>query len=269
MSDEPTADVSSLPPTPGPVHPQAISADYERLDRSVRGLRIWLIVLSVAIVLLFLCSCAVVSSTVFGFGGLMMSMDMSVPDEQVEQVTQEVEDAFGDRLEHLDVRAVRVNYGEPAWLSGMPAEEVLYVEYRLRGIDVTVASAASTYGPELLTAGIVPTRGSLSSRMTDEQFEAILEAYGEQTRSPFGPVRRYSDADPYAYEPTTPKDTIVVAGEEYATATLWAVTEGELVDGDSLDRSGMGPTGKAYIFFEDSEAGTFEFLGTEALEMYW
>ncbi|MDZ4179087.1 MAG: hypothetical protein U1E29_07630 [Coriobacteriia bacterium] len=269
MSEDPTTEVIPVPPAPVGARPMSSSADYERLDRSVRQLRVWLIVLSVAIGIIFLCSCAAISSTVLGFGGLMMDMDMSVPDEQVEQLRDEIEGALGDRLDHLDVRAVRVTYGEPAWMSGVGSEEVLYVEYRLKGIDVTVASTAAMYGPNLMMAGIIPTRGSLGSRMTDEQFEALLKAYGAETGAPFGPVRRYSEPDPFGYETPTPKDKIVVAGREYLAADLWAVTEGELVDGNVLDRSVMMPTGKAYVFFEDPEEGTFEFLGTEAVETYW
>ncbi len=188
---------------------------------------------------------------------------------------EEIESAFGDELESLDVRTVRVDYGEPfpfSLISGMPGgEEAIYVEYKLKGVDVVIADVpGGPWGFDLVNSGILPVRGSLASRMTHEQFGRILRAYAEETEAPLGSVRRYGDSSGMMYYDSPSPDEIVVAGIEYPTKELWSAVEGTLIEGERIDMSlGMDYVRKALVFHEHPETGEFEYLGSESVDMYW
>lgn len=246
----------------------------ESLAKSVRRVKIWLSVLTAALALSILGSCAFAGYAMLGTGVIPYSVEMSVPDEQLDATTQEFEDGFGSDIESLDVRAVAIEYGDmgfPYSIMGGSGEETVYVECRLKSTDVVIAGLVGyMYGLDASSSGMIPTKGTLASRMTPEQLATLLKAYAAETDSPLGSVRRYGDRDEMMYEGTTVGDTVTVGSAEYPTNELWAATEGTLIEGDSIDMS-MDPSmnTEAYIFHEDPETGEFVFVGTEPGTSMW
>jgi hypothetical protein len=192
--------------------------------------------------------------------------DLYKPTErQVAAARAEVEEAYGDQLESVTVRVVRVDMPEEAAADvamGEGPPPLLYIEYRLRGFETVIAGTTMDPYSTAAAAGMLPTKGSLLSRMTEEQFEVFLAAYAEATSAPLGGVRRYGDSPVMPGQVTA--DTVKSGGRTYRTDELWAAREGALVDGDTIgfdDPAFMQAT--AHIFHEDPRTGEFTYLGTE------
>lgn len=243
------------------------------LEASIRRHRIWLIILTLAMVL-SACGATTVVGLTLGLGATSGGPDMA-SDERVSGIKEEIGVACGDRLEDVQVRAVEVKYGAapfPYSLMSGGNMESLYVEYRLKDSDVLIANLLEPgmYGDSLSASGMLPMKGSLASRMSLEQFERLLAAYGSQTKTPLGSVRRYGDRPYLSPSGSTVPDEVTVGDARYSTKELWSVTEGKVIKGESLDISeDMGLGRNALIFREDKATGEFVFLGTEPAELTW
>ena len=242
------------------------------LAKSVRLIKVWLIVLTLA---LGAFAAAVVVMQVVGDEGGEgpgYAADMYQPsEEQVAEARAEVEKAFGARLESVDARIVQVEMPEGAMVGtteepGPPP--TLYVEYRLKGLDTPVAGTLMDPTASVASSGLVPTMGSLVSRMSDEEFEALLAAYAKVTPSALGGVRRYGDSPAQMPGQVVP-DTVKSGGRTYRTDELWAVKVGALIEGDhvSIEESGFTES-NVHVFHEDRRTGEFTYLGTEP-GMWW
>jgi hypothetical protein len=252
-----------------PVPPSAPSdaSPLAALTRSLRLIKVWLAVLTVAVAA-FAVTVVVLEVVRDDPDDPDYAADMYQPSEQqVAEARADVENAFGDRLESVDVRIVQVDLPEEA-LAGAPDDAgpppTLYVEYRLRGFETPIAGTLTDPYTSVASSGLVPTKGSLVSRMTDEQFDALLVAYAKATPSPLGGVRRYGDS-PMEMPGQVVADTIKSGGRSYRTDELWSAREGALVKGDhmSLDDSAY-TEGTAHVFHEDPKSGEFTYLGTES-----
>jgi hypothetical protein len=277
------ADVSEpeINPVPAVVEPVASPAEQPEvaaLNKSVRRLTIWLVILTVVVGLTFVCVGGAIVVSVAGFGGFV-SDGISQGELDTETPMVEIKNALGDKLESADVRSVTIDYGDevpfPFGLMGAGMDEQsLYVEIHLKDSDVVIAGVLNgMYGDDLLASGVLPTKGSLTSRMTDEQFKRILDAYAAETKLPLGSVRRYNDVSSEMAEPgTAVPETVIIGNKKFKSAELWSAVEGTLVKGDTLKLSGTsfyenGP--KAFVFHEDPETGEFTFLGTESTQSVW
>lgn len=249
------------------------AASLARLQASSRRHLIWLIVLTVFMALA-LCGVISVVGMTFGIGAVFEGPDMA-SDEQISEAEREIEAAYGAKLQDLEVRGVEVTYGDVPFpysiMSGGDMES-LYIEYELKGSDVVVADLleAGFYGDGLSSSGMIPTKGSLVSRMEIDQFERLLAAYGAETTAPLGSIRRYGDKPYYMETGTSIPDELTVGDKSYPTKELWTANEGRIIEGDSVDMNdeeGMGRS--ALIFREDTATGEFEFLGTEPMEPIW
>ena len=242
------------------------------LARSVRRHRIWLIILTLVLVLPLIASCGSIAFLASTFGPMS---DMStIQDEEADRTRQEIEDALGDRIEDLEVRVVSMSYGDSGFpFSLMPSgydEQSLYVEYRLKDSGVVVADLVGPYAMDAASAGLIPTRGSLASRMTDQQYDRLIAAYAAESNSPLGSVRRYNDAESMMMEETTVPAEVVVGDTTYPSKELWSATEGRIVRGESFNADEeMSFTRRVYVFHEDPKTGEFTPLGTESAEIWW
>jgi hypothetical protein len=235
-------------------------------------IKVWLMVLSVALAG-FAATVVVLEVTEesdaieSGYAG-----DIYQPSEQqVAEARSEVENAFGNRLENLEVRIVQVDLPEDAF-AGAPEDAgpppLLYIEYRLKGVSTAIAGTLADPFMSVASSGLVPTKGSLISRMTEEQFDALLAAYAEATPSPLGGVRRYGDS-PMEMPGMAGVETIKSGGRTYRTDELWAVKEGVLIAGDHIGMEDSAFTeGTLHVFHEDTKTGEFSYLGTET-GMWW
>jgi hypothetical protein len=192
---------------------------------------------------------------------------MTVSDEQLATTRAEIENALAGAIEDLEVRRVTMSFDDPS----IPAEatgeeEFVYVSFRLSDSGVVVADiVGGPYAPDVSSGGMVPTQGSLRSRMTERQFERFLAAYADETTAPLGNVRRYNDRVEMGMMPgTIQSDSIRAGGKSYQVEDLWAATEGLLIEGDTVGMEEMGTMRKAFIFYEDPKSGAFTFLGTES-----
>lgn len=244
-----------------------------KLEASVRRHRIWLIILTATMVVA-LCGVTSVVGLTLGVGATLGEPDMA-GDEQISKAKQEIELAYGERLRDLEVRAVEVEYGAapfPYSLMSGGGMESLYIEYGLTGSDVLVANLLESgmFGGGLSTSGMLPTKGSLVSRMELQQFERLLTAYGNQTKAPLGSVRRYGDR-PYPTETgVSVPEEVTVGDTSYPTKELWTVSEGRVVKGDSIDMSDESGLGRSSLIFRENTAtGEFVFLGTEPAASVW
>lgn len=250
-----------------------VSPSLADLAKSVRRHKIWLIVLTVAVLVPVIVSCgsiALVTST-FGLGSGMPAIEA----EEIDATRSEIEDALGGKIEDLDVRAVSMSYGDTgfpySFIDGGFDEESIYVEFRLKGSGVVVADViGGPFGMDAASSGLIPTRGSLASRMTDEQYDRLVAAYADETSAPLGAIRRYTDASFMMMEETSVPDEVVVGDTTYPSKELWSATEGKLISGDSVDMDvEMGASRSAFIFHEDPKTGEFTPLGTETADIWW
>lgn len=260
-------------PVPNPVNPVPLEVGPSLADlaKSVRRHRIWLIALTVLMMLPVLLSC-------FSLLAIPMALDgfvgeMSIDDEQLERARDEVEEAYGDRIKELDVRVVTTRYDDMpfSFLSGAMNEESLYIECELEDSGVLVADVISVvFGIEDLSgSGIIPTKGNLASRMSDEQLDAVLEAYAAETDAPLGSVRRYTDPGQMYDESSPAPDEVRIGKTAYPSQELWKISEGLVVKGDTVDgNSDELFTRQGHVFHEDPETGEFTYLGTEPAEIW-
>lgn len=270
-------ELNPVPVVSEPVAPTAEQPEVAALAKSVRGLKTWLVILTVVVGLTFACVGGAIAVSVASLGGLV-SGGFDQGDLDTEAAKLEIQDALGGMLESVDVRTITMDYGDPMPLAftllgeGM-SEKSLYVEIHLKRSDVVIANPISSmYGEDLSASGVLPTKGSLTSRMTDEQFKQILDAYAAETNLPLGSIRRYNDVASDMAEPgTAVPETVTIGNKKFKSAELWSAVEGTLVKGDTLNMNDgpfeNGP--KAFVFHEDPETGVFTFMGTENAQPIW
>lgn len=265
-------------PTPIPLDPGSQGSQVERsltaLTTSVRRLKVWLAVLSalVGVAVLGLCGVAVMFVGTFGVGMEMEPMS----EETVTEAREAFENAYGERLDDLEVRAVSIDYGmAPFPFSLLPgegeAEQAIYVEYRLKDSDVVVADIIGMWGGDVQSSGLLPMHGSLASRMSEAQYDRLLAAYGEQTRKPLGAVRRYNDPGDMMMESGSIPESVTIGDKAYPSKELWSATEGQTVEGDTFEpNEGFGAFSRnALVFHEDPKTGVLTYLGTEPTDTAW
>lgn len=240
------------------------------VEAAVRRLRIWLIVLTVLVALLV---AAAVAAAIWLPGQLDEAEEpgvypgMTVSDEQLATTQAEIENALGDMIADVEVRRVTMTFDDPSIPAEAAGEEqFVYVSFRLADSGVVVADIlGGPYAPDVSSMGMLPTQGSLRSRMTEREFARFLAAYADETTVPLGSVRRYDDRAEMGMMPgTVQSDRIRAGGKSYKVEDLWAATEGLLVEGDTIGMEEMGTMRKAFIFYEDPKSGAFTFLGTES-----
>lgn len=228
------------------------------LARKVRNLRRWLLAVTAVFALSVLAIGAFAWLFVSRFAGMEGPV---VKPEQVAEIRQEYEKALGPRLAQLKVRAVRVDYGDAMGPVPFftPREELVYVEYRLKDSKVVFANLGGPGGE----VDLLPSRGSLESRMTDDQFAALLRAYEAETAAPFGGVHRYTDRGFDGPSNVSASDALTVAGKKYPQDELWVVSEGVVVEGDTFKPNEVMHGSRAMVFHEDPKTGAFVFIGTD------
>jgi hypothetical protein len=255
------ADTSSIDATPS----------TSELAGSVRRLKRWLVALTVVVALVVVGAIAAAGIIAWGiFGISRMDADPTAPTARtIDSVRAEIKSALGDKLESVDVRLVSVGYGEGppfpySLIYGVGDDKSVYVQYRLKGSSVLVAGILDgPFGTDISSSGMLPTRGSLISRMTDAQFTKILAAYAAQTRAPLGSVRRYSDRSSMSDAPVP--DKVPVGAQEFPSKELWSVTQGTVVKGDRVTIDEVSDLeGKSLVFHEDPESGEFTYIGSES-----
>ncbi len=265
---------ATTPLTPTPLPPEDESATLAALQVSVSRHRVWLIVLSAVLVLSFL---GIIGMGVLVVGPFMggFAVSSGASEEQIDEAESEIQQAYGSRLEDLEVRVVEVKYGGapfPYSLMDGDTMKSLYISYGLQGSDVIIADLLDVdmFGGDLSMTGMLPTKGSMVSRMTPEQFDKLLVAYSAETEKPLGSVRRYGDEPFFMETGQTAPEEVTVNNETFPTKELWTAAEGRIIEGDSVDMNdGAYMGGVALIFHEDPETGEFTFLGTEPVETMW
>jgi len=279
MSETPSAQIPAAPEAPAaPEIPQPHAEEISPavFAASLRRIKIWLTILSVIMGIAVIGACGIVATAVFGIAGLE-SGPPQVDQAEVESVKAEFQTALGDKLESLDARPVSMNFGDAPFpfsilSGGYGGENVIYVEYRLQDSPVVVADVlGGPFGNDPQGSGMMPTKGTLASRMTDEQFSRILAAYAAETKSPLGTIRRYNDQSERMDGPSTAPEKITIGNKEYKSGELWSAVEGKIIEGDSVDMNSgdFGEPRTAFVFHEDPETGVFAFLGTESSETMW
>jgi len=264
MSDE---ELSGASPTGGQEARFAEAA--AGLSDSLRRLKRWLVALTAVVALLaaalIVAAVVVVPRAIDEQEGSAYDVPVGPGAEQVDATRAEIENALGDRLENVEVRLVTMEFDDPSMPADAPSEEsFLYAEYRLKGSEVLVADIVEgPFGPDPASTGMLPTQGTLQSRMTLEQFERLLAAYGRETAAPLSGVRRYNDRVEWMMPGSAQSVSIEVGDKEYRTKDLWSATEGLRVEGDSVGMEIWSTNRKALIFYEDPKSGAFTFLGTE------
>jgi hypothetical protein len=199
---------------------------------------------------------------------------VKVTDQELSKAKAAVTDALGDKATDVEVRRVKVIYDGapfPVSLLGGGDEQVIYVSYQLKDSGVRVAGRlGGPYGSSVAGSGLLPTVGSLESRMTPEQYDRLVAGYAANTKEPLGMVRRYSDRELFAEEGTPAGAEVTLGNKVYKTRELWWASEGDVIEGDTYEESIDGePSVNALIFHEDPKTGAFVYLGTEPVEMYW
>ena len=240
------------------------------LAKSVRRLRIWLAVLSCVVGL------GIVGGLALGILGVTsiaggLGESSGVTPDQLSSVRKQIADAYGERAQNVVVRAIKVDSGAPfpVALYGGGNEQAIYVRYGLKGSPVQFSGiVGGLTGSDPAGSGMIPTQGSLTSRMTTAQLDGLLAAYAQQTTDPIGSVVRYgTDPTLAAADGPTAPSSVTVAGKTYKTADLWSATQGKVVKGDMFKLDDfMNVSTKAYIFYEDPKSGRFTFLGTEPVD---
>lgn len=264
MRDEgPVTEVTA--PKPGD---DSGAAAARELAGALRRLKMWLIILTVLVALLV---AAAIVAAILVPRAIDAHQDSAYPGpfgptaDQVASTRQEIESALDGRLEGLDVRLVTMKIDDPSIPAGAGGDEqFIYVQYRLKDSGVVVADVVGgPFGPDPTSMGMLPTQGSLQSRMTPEQFDGFLAAYARETAAPLSNVRRYNDRAEMMPPGSVQGGVVRVGAKKYKAGDLWAATEGMLVDGDAIGMDMWSISRKALIFYEDAKSGAFTFLGTE------
>jgi hypothetical protein len=210
-----------------------------------------------------------VGLTLFSIGMAESGMGNESPRVSVDETRQQIKDAFGDDLDRVEVREVTQSYGDAPFpfsaLAKSSGTKAVYMEYQLRGSDVVVAGLTGDLpiGGSPGPADMIPTKGSLASRMTLPQFKRLLVAYAAETKAPLGAVRRYNDPSPSSSRGGS-EATVTIGSQDYAAKELWSATEGMLVKGDEVtDDIETRFERTAHVFREDPVTGEFKSLGTE------
>lgn len=241
--------VDTTPPKAADVH------------RSVKVLRVWLIVLTVVVVVLVGVAGAGVYAA-WSYYSMFNGWAAEGPDaDQTTALEGAVKSAYRDALESVKVTELsleRPSAAGPFGAGYMP--RVYSIVYRIKGVSSPFAGLAST--PEDLDgSGLIPTEGSLSSRLELEQVVSLAAAFKAESDKPIGGMSAYYDND--YVEGQSPPAVIDVAGKEYQTKTLWAVAEGSEPPADKkLQPYGMDDV-RALIFHRDPATGAWTYLGTE------
>ena len=255
------------PAAPEPQTDEGVAAAQE-LVTAVRRLKAWLIVLTVLVALLAAAAIAaaiLVPRAIDDRQAEVYAGPIGPSADQVASTREEIETAFGGSLEDLDVRLVTMKFDDPSMPADVPADErFIYVQYRLKDSGVVVADiVGGPFGSDPASMGMLPTQGSLQSRMTPEQFDRFLAAYAGETTAPLSNVRRYSDRAEMMMPGSVQGGSVRVGDKKYKASDLWAATEGMTVAGDTVAMDVWSTSRKALIFYEDPESGAFTFLGTE------
>jgi hypothetical protein len=248
----------------------ALLPSQDALATSVRRLKIWLGILTGIVALLIVCTIGAVGMSVVGLGIIPGALQDMPGGPSVSDTRQQVQDAFGSQIQRLEVREVTQDFGGPPFpyslIDGSSGMKTVYVEYQLKGTDVVVAGVLGDgpFGSDAAASGMIPTKGSLASRMTPDEFKRLLAAYGAETRSPLASVRRYNDQS--IVEPdgnSAAQATVTVGSKDFAAKELWIVTEGKIIKGDKVSTDEMMMGRKAYVLREDPATGAFTSLGSE------
>lgn len=261
MSDE------KLAAGPAAGETEAVQAAHE-LAAALRRLKRWLIVLTVLVTLLvaaMIVAAVLVPRAIHDQQQSAYAGPIGPTADQVAATRQDVESALGARLESLDARLVTMKFDDPSAPADVPGDEqFIYVQYRVKGSDVLVADiVGGPFGSDPASMGMLPTQGSLQSRMTQEQFDRVLAAYGRETSAPLSNVRRYNDRAEMMMPGSVQGGTVRVGKQTYKASDLWSATEGMQVTGDTVGMDVWSTDRKALIFYEDPKSGAFIFLGTE------
>gem|GEM_PF-3400713 len=240
--------------------PVQLAGDLRRLKR-------WLVVLTVLVALLLAAAIAaavLIPRAIHDQQQSTYGVPFGPTADQVASTRKEVEAALGDRLASLEARLVTMEFVDPSMPAETPEEQFIYVQYRLKDSGVLVADlVGGPLGTDPASMGMLPTQGTLQSRMSEEQFARLLAAYGSETAAPLSNVRRYNDRTELMMPGSAPGNTVQVGKRKYRASDLWAATEGMEVAGDTVGMDVWSTDRRALIFYEDPKTGEFTFLGTE------
>lgn len=216
----------------------------------------------------------IVIAGVIGFGAIAvigsgMMFPYDEPDESTrQQLEKSIKDAYGDRLTGLSVEEVEIEWDDsemgfgpfgPFLFGGGPPDEALAFSYGLTGTDVKFANVITDV-ESLSYGGMLPTRGSISNRLTEEQLLALAKAWSAVSSDPIGGVERYGRSEMVSMEEASLPPTITVGGKDFASKDLWLVSAGAVaVDGKvSPDEQTT-----ARVFSFDPAAKTFVYVADE------
>lgn len=239
-------------------------ASLEQLTVSVVRLRMWLIALTLAFALLTLGACSPLA--LLFVGATFMDDGSPAPAaSSVEDVRRQVGDAYGRRLTDLEVRVVSLSYGDAPFPFSLVEgnEKCVYLEAHLNDPDIVIADIVGS-SADLVSSGLLPTRGPLSERLTDERFARLAAAFRARTESPLGRVFRYREQP--SMDTESLPDEVTVGGATYATEEMWSAVVGRSSVGDRIDLSDSGDTRDSLVFHEDPGTGEFTYVGTERVE---
>lgn len=275
MTDElpqtqPTQEIPVAPAPPEAAPPVGAPTDAESLRKSLRRHRIWLIVITVVMSLLLIVNGFILLMT-WGIGAGIGMSGPEVGDAAVKQAEQEIRGAYGSRVKDIDVRTVKMDYGMsisfPFSLMAGESGESLYASYRLKDSKVVFANVLieGLPGEDIAAMGMLPTKGPLSSRMTEKQLNSFLKAYAAETSKPLGGITRYGQGR-YALDTgSRVPEEIRVGDKSYATDSLWSAVEGKVVTGDKVDMDLADEMGtNVLVFEEDAKTGEFTCLGSDS-----
>ena len=246
------------------------AAAHAELAGALRRLKTWLIVLTALVALLV---AAMIVAAVWVPRAIDDKDQESLSSfagpfgptaDEVAATREEIQHALGDKLQSLDVRLVTQKIDDPSAPADIPDQQFIYVQFQLKGTNVTIADVVGgPFGPDVAAMGMLPTQGSLQSRMTTGQFDRFLAAYARQTTSPLSNVRRYNDRTMMMAPGSVQASVVKVGEKKFKASDLWAATEGMTVEGDELPMDMWSSDRQALIFYENPKSGAFAFLGTE------
>jgi hypothetical protein len=229
------------------------------LARSVKRLRVWVIVLTVVVSLLVLGSCAPLALVGLAMGTAGMGGPSPSP-TNLSSVRSEIQTSLGANLASLQVRSVEVSYPEVSEIPFFSAKEhLVYVEAHLKDPDVVIADVLGFAGSPT-ESGLLPTKASFASRLSDQQYLALLRAFRAKTDRPVGPISTYADSSHGSAD-----TTVAIDGRYYPASQLWSVTVGRRVSSDRTFEVKPGARRDCLVFWEEPGTGRFEYVGTESV----
>jgi hypothetical protein len=259
----PAAPNASAPPVfPVPPPPAAPSTREATLRAELNGIRAWLLVLTVLIVILIALGATVLVSNLTGgfavrgpdsYGPVSDTSDVAPMDgAAIKPIEDAVKAEYGEALASVEATQIEL-------MQDTTAEYRPYaVRYRLVGSGLVVEGIVDG-ASDLADYGLLPTADGQTYQLTAAEFSVLRRLWQGRSNKPMGFTLNLA-SDNGAW---TAGDKVTYGGTSYLAEELWSVSEG-WSPAEARMQTDSVPTVDELVFHLDPVTKTFAYVGHQA-----